>query len=403
MEVTIIKISGTILLWLCMVFFGLLPLRVRHFKSNKTLLALSNCFSGGLFIAIGLIHILPEAHENLEGRNEKPKEGEDAYVFPLSYVLCLGTFSFILLVDKVIFNNEDIAHNETHKHIDLNKSVFRHNESDNDKEENFKELVSKNYKVALKLSTTKQNIEAYDEQDDYDDIVEGHQEPAEQKIVKNNSFNSGTSNERKSAHSKFHNVFNENHDLEKQNVGHSQDKLVNHHSHAHNTSHQVHKGDHGHHGHQHRMVSKDDSGLTAYILLLAMGIHGLFAGIAFGVAKTSGETINMFIAMIAHKWSEALTVGISFVSAEIDIKKSTLMIVFLACITPLGVFIGYLISTTSDFVIGIAQAMSAGTFIYISCAEIIIEEFAISKHKFPKFVFYLLGIIFIGFVGTLEG
>ena len=44
-----------------------------------------------------------------------------------------------------------------------------------------------------------------------------------------------------------------------------------------------------------------------------MGIHGFFAGIAYGVTKDNTEAFNMFIALIAHKWSEALTIGISFV------------------------------------------------------------------------------------------
>lgn len=51
-----------------------------------------------------------------------------------------------------------------------------------------------------------------------------------------------------------------------------------------------------------------------------MGIHSFFGGVALGVARNSSECWNMIIAIVAHKWSEALTVGISFVSAEIDVK-----------------------------------------------------------------------------------
>lgn len=398
MEVTTIKIVGTILLWVCMVFFGLLPLRIRHFKTNKTLLAISNCFSGGLFIAIGLIHILPEAHENLEGRRKQNRLSEDEYIFPLSYVICLGTFSFILLVDKVIFNNENIANYDQDKHIDLNKSLFKHNVNENNAEENFKELVSSNYKVALKLSALKQQQESIEEHDEYENFVDDKQESNPHRLEEKVLNDSEVLQEKKSMHSKFHNVFNEEENGDPKIKALTAFEKQHSHEHGHQ-----HKKDHSHAGHQHRMVNAEDSGLTAYILLLAMGIHGFFAGIAFGVSKTNGETINMFIAMIAHKWSEALTVGVSFVSAQIDPKRSAYMIIFLACITPIGVFIGYLISTMSDTIIGIALAISAGTFIYISCAEIIIEEFAISKNKFTKFLFYLLGIVFIGFVGTLEG
>ncbi len=70
------------------------------------------------------------------------------------------------------------------------------------------------------------------------------------------------------------------------------------------------------------MVDKGDSYLAAYVLLLAMGLHGFFAGIAFGVTNEFTGAFNMFLAIIAHKWSEALTVGISFVTADIEIHKS---------------------------------------------------------------------------------
>ena len=46
------------------------------------------------------------------------------------------------------------------------------------------------------------------------------------------------------------------------------------------------------------------------------------------------------------------------------------------------------------------MALSAGTFLYISCGEIIIEEFAIAKNKFVKFLFYLGGIGLV--VGVMQ-
>ena len=48
------------------VIFGLIPKRVEAFKENKLVLALSDGFSGWLFLAVGLIHLLPEANENFE-------------------------------------------------------------------------------------------------------------------------------------------------------------------------------------------------------------------------------------------------------------------------------------------------------------------------------------------------
>lgn len=46
--------------------FGMLPIKLKAFKENKLVLALANGFSGGLFLAVGILHLLPEAAENFE-------------------------------------------------------------------------------------------------------------------------------------------------------------------------------------------------------------------------------------------------------------------------------------------------------------------------------------------------
>lgn len=51
---------------LCMCIFLFTPLKMKAFKENKLVMSLANAFSGGLFISIGLMHILPESNENFE-------------------------------------------------------------------------------------------------------------------------------------------------------------------------------------------------------------------------------------------------------------------------------------------------------------------------------------------------
>lgn len=40
---------------------GVLPAKIQSCKQSQSFLGLANAFSGGLFLAIALIHILPEA------------------------------------------------------------------------------------------------------------------------------------------------------------------------------------------------------------------------------------------------------------------------------------------------------------------------------------------------------
>lgn len=423
MEVILFKILGTICLWLVSLLFGYLPIRLPTFRTNKNLLSLSNCFSGGLFIAIGLIHILPEAHEALEGKWEKKNaDGEEEEVFPLSYLLCLSSFSFILLIDKIIFNSADFVEGED-DHIDLSKSMLKKSMSGS-LNENFQELTSSKYKLALRLSKVNLKNKSIPEENDYEEYTRiinnddeiNHNLTEELKIPKKNSHdhNNKSHNHKEIDLHNTKNRYNseggplqppqntfksdftdsENNKSNLREIIEEEKVQKEHH-------HNDHKKD-NHHGHQHQTIKKEDSILSCYILLLAMGIHGFFAGIAFGVSGSFGEAFNMFIAMIAHKWSEALTVGISFVSAEISFEKAIKFIVFFTLITPCGVLVGCYLAGMNDTIVGIAKALSAGTFIYISCAEIIIEEFALAQNKFWKFVMYCVGIVFVVFIGMLE-
>lgn len=45
------------------VYTGLIPAYSKHCRSSAFTLSLMNCFSGGVFLAMALMHILPEAVE----------------------------------------------------------------------------------------------------------------------------------------------------------------------------------------------------------------------------------------------------------------------------------------------------------------------------------------------------
>ena len=63
---------------------------------------------------------------------------------------------------------------------------------------------------------------------------------------------------------------------------------------------------------------------------------------------------------------------------------------------------GYFIKSIGNAIlVGVFKSISAGTFIYISCGEIIVEEFAVSKNKGWKFLFYSLGIAFIALLALI--
>ena len=71
------------------------------------------------------------------------------------------------------------------------------------------------------------------------------------------------------------------------------------------------------------------------------------------------------------------------------------MILFFALIGPIGVFLGILLSTTaSECIEGIFLSISTGTFLYVACSEVIVEEFSTPSKRYLKFLLYLVGGVF---------
>jgi len=58
---------------------------------------ISNSFAGGIFLGVGMLHMLPEAHEVLEHTFPDFK-------LPLAFVLMLCGYSLILMLERVICN-----------------------------------------------------------------------------------------------------------------------------------------------------------------------------------------------------------------------------------------------------------------------------------------------------------
>ena len=143
--------------------------------------------------------------------------------------------------------------------------------------------------------------------------------------------------------------------------------------------------------------------LSAFILLLSLSIHGLFECLALGIQTDYKNTLFLFIALMIHKWAEAFALGILFVKAKFTKKFYYLIITSFAVIGPVGVAIGIVLSATAnECVEGIFLSISTGTFLYVSCSEVIIEEFSTPKRRYVKFFLYLFGCIFAAGLSLLE-
>ena len=135
--------------------------------------------------------------------------------------------------------------------------------------------------------------------------------------------------------------------------------------------------------------------LSGFIMLLALSIHGLFECLALGIQNDSKNALFLFIALMIHKWAEAFSLGIFFVQAKLAKKNYYLLIIFFAIIGPIGVFLGILLSkTTSEFIEGVFLCISTGTFLYVACSEVIVEEFSTPDKRYLKYFLYFMGTLF---------
>ena len=58
--ILILKIAFIFAIFLIALVFGILPAKVKSCGRNPKFISMANAFSGGLFLAIALVHILPE-------------------------------------------------------------------------------------------------------------------------------------------------------------------------------------------------------------------------------------------------------------------------------------------------------------------------------------------------------
>ena len=91
-------------IWVTIIFFiicfaGLVPKVWKGCANNDTALSLLNCFSGGLFLAMALVHMMPEGTHLYE---DWAKKAEIEDPFPLPYATFFLGYLLVLLVDRVI-------------------------------------------------------------------------------------------------------------------------------------------------------------------------------------------------------------------------------------------------------------------------------------------------------------
>ncbi|KAJ4461818.1 putative metal cation transporter; ZIP family protein [Paratrimastix pyriformis] len=314
---------------------GMIPFLFKRCSHAQRVMGIANACAGGIFLAVGLCHMLADGIEGLE-----PYQGEGKPLgeFPLALCLmgCGGVL--ILFVEKVLITEKQ--HALGHGHIEGADDHHHHHHHHN------------------------------------------HDRPAadlQHPLLQPGGTLPGSSNPAESV----------NGDLAPKD-GMTAPSLDE----AHHQCQEVEEiSVHEEHQHQHGTISL----VSCLVLVIALGVHSFIEGLALGVINTPTEALLLFVAIVAHKWAETAALSIAFITAGIGWKKNLIIIGLFACITPLGILMGlFLVSVVSgDAALvtrGCLQSLAAGTFTYVSYMELIGESFEDGQDKWAKF-----GVLLVGF------
>ena len=154
-------------------------------------------------------------------------------------------------------------------------------------------------------------------------------------------------------------------------------------------------------GHSHAQVFDINQGLLhCLILILALGIHAIFEGLALGLQDNASKLLNLFAAVVIHESLVAVAMGVSMSKRHIPVSTFIKLGLAFCLMIPIGMGIGMAISHTShtlatDIVSAVIQSLATGTFVYVVFLEILPAEMNVNTDRLLKVLFTFIGFLII--------
>lgn len=151
------------------------------------------------------------------------------------------------------------------------------------------------------------------------------------------------------------------------------------------------------------LPSPSQSPFRALILLLSLSFHSVFEGLAVGLQTTVVATVQLCLAVLAHKGLIVFGVGLRLVQVGTGSRWAVFCILSFALMSPLGVAIGLAVAGgDSEGGHGLAQAVlegvAAGTFLYVTFLEILPRELAGPEAPLVKWGCVAAGFAFMALI-----
>lgn len=340
---------------------GLAPSCLRLLASPERALHVANAFSGGVFFATGMLHVLPEAVEHLNGGGHGHQAGhateagggekaegeaeaephdkqdaEDRHHFPTAYALAVAGFYAILFIEHLVLGKATDFHGHGHG-IDHGheRGVLRARGG-------FLTVgavaVNGDGGAAAVLRGGDDGVEDGDGDGDGGGGVNGFEDggPSLQRALSSLSMSSALSSASAALSGSSH-----GHMREAENVGFFSPNFG-----------------------------------RALLAAGSVGVHSVFESLSLGLADNWSTAFNTCLAIGAHKWATSASLGVKFEKERLRRDQTAALVIAWAGVTPLTAGVGAALGGgVSDTVTGVLLALSAGIFLYIAF-EVTLEEFA---------------------------
>lgn len=142
--------------------------------------------------------------------------------------------------------------------------------------------------------------------------------------------------------------------------------------------------------------------MMPFILMIALSVHSIFEGIALGLQNELGPFINLMVSILMHKFAESMSISIAMQKSGFEFRKLFMFILLFSFATPLGTLMGVLLNGLDELVNIIFMSLAGGSFVYVSCSELIVEEFSLPGNRWWKLLSFVIGAVFIGLLLLLE-
>lgn len=363
------KILVAILFGLLRFFFGLLPVKLyaclkfwekedegatfinekRHRQVN-CYLALFQSFSGGVLFATCFLHMMPEVYESVE---DLKKYGEMKIDFPYSQLIICAGFFLVYFIEELSHWLLSISRDDCLKKCKGKRGV---SPIDNKISPQINGFVLENEKNSPKKDVNEK--EAYINSEKEDFSVDLDVELENQKNLESGD------------------------DIE---TTKELEKMIDTQS---KTNQQI---------------------LRCILIIIALSFHAIFEGLAIGLQNSQSDIWYLFTAISIHSATILFCISLESLIAKAKLKIIIIHVIILSTTSPLGVFIGLIISITTDMdtaaksvAVVLLEGISAGTILYITFFEVLKREKERRVFRFRRAIFILSGFILMAVLEYLE-